>query len=252
MAELDRCIAFMRAFDERRAQRIVLFRFGKAYVNDSLPRARQLNAVLVDVLDAIVVDELVENVDRLQADLDFRLIWVDKEALGRRLEPELVARGWATTRNLVMTHVRPGRPADTSGVVEIDAATLVPVWAAGIERAPRADPELVRQLVEAQLLRQQAVHVRYFAVLQDGCPISYCELFSDGATGQIESVLTLEQHRGNGYASAVVTKALQASRALGHDLTFLTAEEDDWPKGLYAKLGFEAVGRVWDFTRDDV
>ena len=38
MAELDRCIAFMRAFDERRAKRVVPFRYGKAYVNDEAGR----------------------------------------------------------------------------------------------------------------------------------------------------------------------------------------------------------------------
>jgi hypothetical protein len=38
-----------------------------------------------------------------------------------------------------------------------------------------------------------------------------------------------------------------ASREDEHDLTFLLAEEDDWPKELYRRLGFEPVGRIWDF-----
>jgi hypothetical protein len=31
---------------------------------------------------------------------------------------------------------------------------------------------------------------------------------------------------------------------------FLLAEAEDWPKELYRKLGFEEIGRVWDFTRE--
>jgi hypothetical protein len=32
-------------------------------------------------------------------------------------------------------------------------------------------------------------------------------------------------------------------------MTFLWADEDDWPKALYVKLGFEVVGRRWRFRR---
>ena len=44
-----------------------------------------------------------------------------------------------------------------------------------------------------------------------------------------------------------MTRALDASREAGHDLTFLLAVRDDWPKELYAKLGFDEIGRVWEF-----
>jgi hypothetical protein len=44
-----------------------------------------------------------------------------------------------------------------------------------------------------------------------------------------------------------VTRALDASREAGHDVTFLIADRDDWPKELYAKLGFDEIGRIWEF-----
>jgi hypothetical protein len=44
-----------------------------------------------------------------------------------------------------------------------------------------------------------------------------------------------------------VTRALDASREADHDLTFLIADRDDWPKELYAKLGFAEIGRIWEF-----
>jgi ribosomal protein S18 acetylase RimI-like enzyme len=60
-------------------------------------------------------------------------------------------------------------------------------------------------------------------------------------------VLTLERFRNRGLARAVVSKALGEARASDHDLVFLIADRDDWPKELYGKLGFDVVGRIWEF-----
>jgi RimJ/RimL family protein N-acetyltransferase len=252
MSELERCVAFVRALDERRARRVVPFRFGKALFEDELPRVHDLNLLSVDLDAEPSVEELVAEAERLQggAGLEHRKIAVENQDLGERLAAGFREQGWKVERLLVMPSVHPGKEVDSARVAEVDSGTLAPTWAAGIRSEPwGSDEEVVRQLVEAQLLRQTAVRVRYFAALQDGRPVSYCELFSDGDTGQIESVLTLPEHRGKGYASAVVSKALAESHAMGHALTFLLADEDDWPQELYRKLGFEAVGRVFEFTK---
>ena len=65
---------------------------------------------------------------------------------------------------------------------------------------------------------------RYFAGFADGLPVSCCELYSRGGVGQVEDVATLEEHRGQGLASAAVLAAVDASRAEGHALTFLLAD----------------------------
>ena len=36
---------------------------------------------------------------------------------------------------------------------------------------------------------------------------------------------------------------------MGHELIFIVADDDDWPKDLYARLGFDPIGRAWAFTR---
>ena len=46
--------------------------------------------------------------------------------------------------------------------------------------------------------------------------------------------------RGRGLASAVVLRAVEEAVASGHDFVFLIADDEDWPKELYARLGFEA------------
>ena len=139
---------------------------------------------------------------------------------------------------------------DTSGVEEVGWEELEPVWAEGMRASPEIqDEEEVQQLVAAQHRRRIAVDVRYFAARVDGRIASYCELFSDEQTGQIESVMTLEEFRRRGLAKAIVTHALAESRAAGHDFTFLLAEAEDWPKELYRKLGFERRKHLELFAR---
>jgi hypothetical protein len=47
----------------------------------------------------------------------------------------------------------------------------------------------------------------------------------------------------------VVQTAVEASLETGNELTFLVADDEDWPKQMYAGLGFEPVGRRYEFTR---
>lgn len=61
--------------------------------------------------------------------------------------------------------------------------------------------------------------------------------------------MTLAQFRKRGLARATVSRALAASREAGNDRTFLMADRDDWPKELYLKLGFDEIGRVYEFVR---
>ena len=79
--------------------------------------------------------------------------------------------------------------------------------------------------------------------------MSAAELYSDGRTAQIEDVATLSAYRGRGHAKAAVTRAVEEALATGHELVFLVADGDDWPKALYAKLGFEEVGSRFAFLR---
>ncbi len=122
-------------------------------------------------------------------------------------------------------------------------------WVEGMRQAPWADEEVVRQLVAAQLRRQRAADVRYFAVLVDGLVASACELFCHERNAQVESVLTIERYRGRGFASAVVSRASTEARAAGNELVFLLADAGDRLQRFYGDLGFEPVGSVWEFTR---
>ena len=91
-----------------------------------------------------------------------------------------------------MPHRGEAPQLDPSGVEEVGWEELEPVWVEGMRASPDIqDEEEVQQLVAAQHRRRTAVDVRYFAARVEGRIASYCELFSDEKTGQIESVMTL-------------------------------------------------------------
>jgi predicted GNAT family acetyltransferase len=145
---------------------------------------------------------------------------------------------------------KPDRPVDLSPAKEVSIEELEPVLAEGIRSEPFGkDEEVVRQLVANKRVVVGARDTAFFAARIDGVIGSYCDLYSDRSTGQIEAVMTLEQFRNRGLARATVSCALAASRAAGHDLTFIMADRDDWPKELYRKLGFDEIGRVYEFVR---
>ena len=248
--ELERCVAFIREMDTRQAERSVRTEHGVVHLSPSLPRVWYLNFLAVDLGTNATVGELAAEAEAIQgpAGLRHRKIGVHHE-LGERLASGFRELGWKMEELLVMVHR--GETAEPPGTIELDAETLAPEWARGIAEE-RPDPEEIRQLVAAQLGRREAVGVRYFAVRTDGRVAAYCELFSRGGVGQIESVMTLKEFRRRGFGRAVVARALAESVGARHDLTFLLADAEDWPKELYRKLGFEEVGRVWDFVREPV
>ena len=248
---MKRAVDFIRRFRERMAEEIVPAPYGRALLTPSLPRVYYTNTFAVDLGVDGSATELLEALEPIfwTAGLTHRQVSVDDE-LGARVAPEFRELGWKAEELLVMPHGGQAPGVDTSGVEEVGWKELEPVWAEGIRASPEIqDEEEVQQLVAAQHRRRIAVDVRYFAARVDGGIASYCELFSNDKTGQIESVMTLEGSRRRGLAKAIVTHALAESRASGHDFTFLLAEAEDWPRELYRKLDFEAVGSIWSFFR---
>ena len=106
-----------------------------------------------------------------------------------------------------------------------------------------------RQVVAHLELVASVVPTRAFAVMADGTAASWCVLYEEDGIGQIDDVVTVGRHRRQGYGKAVVQTAVAASLESGNELTFLVADDDDWPKDMYARLGFEPLGRRFEFTR---
>lgn len=253
MAERERVVEFIRELGRRAARREEPFPFGVAHFHDELPRVWSRNYLLAERnLVGATAALLAAEADRILGGLGLmhRKVEVNDEAVGARLEPEFKSLGWDVHCDVLMVaRGKPDRPIDTSLVEEVAADELDAVWRAGIQAEPYGGEDVVNQLVANKRVLMEAIGTRFFAARVDGAIASYCDFYSDGTIGQIEAVGTLEEFRNRGLARATVLRALEASREAGNDLTFLMALRDDWPKELYRKLGFEEIGRVYEFVR---
>jgi hypothetical protein len=245
--DLERAIAFLKGIDERASASVERFQFGRAYLRPELPRVWSRNFVWVDSeIGEQELDPLLHDVDRIHAGvgLSHRRIVFEHDSGGASVGPLLADRGWRVDASRVMLFDGPP-PTAASGspVQEVDGRELRTASAA----VGRADPgttggeETIEQLGRAAEAVAGAIAERCFAAVVDGRIVSYCRLYSDGATGQIEEIGTVPELRGRGYSRAVVTRAI-ADSASAHDLTFLLADEGEWPSRWYERLGFRPSG----------
>jgi ribosomal protein S18 acetylase RimI-like enzyme len=251
MSELRRALEFLTRADHGGTKQEP-FAYGTAFFDDRVPRRWDSNYLLVeDLPEAAGVSDLVGEAERIQgsAGLRHRKFEVRDEALGARLEPGFRELGWTVSRNVVMVLERlPDRPASDGLVREVALDELREARAEQLRSYEwAAEPDVADQLHAAKRHFADLVETRFFAVVVDGRPVSWADLYLDDGTAQIEDVATLESHRGQGFASAVVLRAAGEARLAGADLIFLVADDEDWPKHLYRKLGFDELACVYEF-----
>lgn len=249
MTELRRAERFLVALQERISQSVVPWDGGTAYLHPGLPKVWDVNFLFVDDSD-LSAETIAAEADRIMAPAgcEHRRVGTFDPDHGARLEEEFAVLGWETHVHVVMGHVRePDRAVDTTDIRTSGADT----WAARSEQLldhPGIDAETTEQMKTLYDLIADAANARDFAATVDGRIVSFALLYSDGRTGQVEDVATLEAYRNRGISRRVVTKALEVSRAQ-HDFTFLVADDRDWPKQFYAKLGFDELGRHYYFLK---
>ena len=250
MVSLDVAWAFEIRLQDRCATRIEPFEHGNALFRPDLPRVYDENFLRLErgfyELDARDVAAVA---DRLQgaAGLAHRKAVVPDEEAGARLSKGFSRLRWRRSVLLTMGHsgepvdepahdiVEPGRRALTEARIRAFADDL----GSGAAAQVAGHLELVASVVDS----------RAFAVMLDGEPVSWCVLYSEDGIGQIDDVVTAMAHRRRGYARSVVGAAVRASQAAGNEFTFLVADDDDWPKEMYSRLGFAPLGRRYEFTR---
>ncbi len=247
----QRAIAFVRAVDERAAEQVVPFRWGRALINQRLKLVHDLNYLIVNRVDGADVEALAAEANRIQAEagIAHRRINVDDQDAADRFAPAFVAAGYRPERFVVMVHRRPpDRRVDTGLVREIDWMQLRPARERELRQQPWASaPGLVSQILAKHELTGSRINTRYFGALADGGVVSSCELRTESGVAQIETVETLEPFRRRGLSRAVVSAALEAASTSG--FVFLVADANDWPQTFYRRLGFDHVGIESRFLR---
>jgi N-acetylglutamate synthase-like GNAT family acetyltransferase len=250
MSEFARAFALMDRIDERTAERLEPTPFGPVVVHTRLNRVHDLNFLRAEQPGEATAEELAAEAERVQgaAGIGHRRVNIRDDAQRERLEPQFGRLGWNPERFVLMVQRRgPDRPSQHE-VCEVTEPEVRPLWAEAIRHEPHGkDETLVPQILEHLQAMSEAMPTRLFAVQADGKLVAHTALYSEDGVSQVENVVTLPDYRGRGLARALVLHACAESQSAGNDLTFLVADADDWPQKLYAKLGFETVGRYARF-----
>ena len=242
---IERIHAFRAGLQDAVAERRVEGVHGTGLFADSVREVYDLNYVRAETPgDA---DALAGETNRLMEDFFHTRVVVerpdDASADGFR------ARGWTVTPHLIMAHTRePDRRVDTSGVREVPFESVLPARREATLGEVWGDAEIASLLDDAKRLIMRAVPTRFFAAFADSEIASYCEVRSAGGVAQIEDVNTIERFRGRGFGRMIVQHAVDEAKQT-HDVVYLEALADDWPRELYAKLGFEPLGERHFVTR---
>jgi GNAT superfamily N-acetyltransferase len=212
----------------------------------SLPVVWAVNQVRVGL--PLGFASLVELAEEQLAGSAYLQIVVENQDSGPELEEQFRAAGWKTERELYMVlSAEPDRVPDMSVVVdarEDETLEIMRRWFGEHESRPGA----LAALVEYSRREARACADRLLGVRSsDDQLVAITKLRGDGSTAQVEDVYTVPEARARGYARALVSHAAELGRDGGHDLIFITADDEDWPKQLYAGVGFRPLGRVWQF-----
>lgn len=168
--------------------------------------------------------------------------------------PGLLTAGFEVRGEWLMALDAAPDRVDDAGTTEVGIEALLP----SIDRWLATDPDTAyaREAgVRAQLVEHHrhfgsaGAHERCFAVVRDGTPQAWAKLWLRDGVAQVEDVAVLPEARGRGWGRGVVTAAVRAAEAAGAEVVTIVAEEADWPKALYARLGFRRIGTVRVLTR---
>jgi RimJ/RimL family protein N-acetyltransferase len=243
---VDRIREFQRRLRHDAAERVEPTGHGTAFLSDSIPEVYDHNYLSVETATVSAADLAAEADSALAARFHRRVVVEDAT---EGLADGFADLGFTRSTHLVMVHTHePDRRVDTSAVEQVDLERLLPARRAAALREPCGDERIAAQLNDARRLVAAAVPTRFFAAIVDGEVAGWCEVYARDGVAQIEDVEVLSGFRGRGLGRALAQHALdEASRAAG--LVFLEALADDWPRELYAKLGFAAVDRRDVYTR---
>jgi RimJ/RimL family protein N-acetyltransferase len=245
-APTNRIDEFRRRLQRAAADRTFELSNGTAIVTESAPDVYDANYLSVETADADATALAADAEAALETSHHRRVI-VEDGSPG--VAEDFAELGFDRVTHLVLAHtLAPDRRVDTGAILPIALDDLIALRTEATLREPWGDADIAAQLNTAKRLVAAAVVTRFFAAVVDGATAGWCELRKEGGVAQIEDVEVLEEFRGRGLGRAIVQHALDEGLR-GGDLVYLEALADDWPRELYAKLGFTVVGRRDVYTR---
>ncbi|MDQ3740363.1 MAG: GNAT family N-acetyltransferase [Actinomycetota bacterium] len=242
-------LAFARETHARCADERLVWDHGELLRTRSLDKVWAVNVALaLGPPPALSLDDVDELLGATFAGRFSSAMFEEGEAT-ERLEAQARERGWRVEHELFMVLRRePDRVADTSAVREGTEAEIRPLmerW--NEEELSDQGPETLAQLATFVDREWSARPTRSLVA---GDAEATCRVWSEGGVAQVEAVYTAPEARGRGYARALLTRALELAREDEPDVVFIVADDDDTPKELYARLGFDPVARLTRVVRE--
>lgn len=250
MGDLDRIEVFLRWAWDSSSTRTEPSALGTALINDRFPSYWDGNLLRVERPSDATAAALIAETDRFFSGFAHRSIAVFDAEAGMRLAPAFRDERWEIDRLVFM--VRRRQP-DRASPMSVEAASIEEVTPFLVETNLHSHGGMTPAAAEANAavrgMLVETTGLRFFVARVDGSLAGVSELIVHDGVAEIDNVNTLERFRGRGVARAVVGRAVREGIEGGADLVFLIADDGDWPKQLYAKLGFDPVGIYWRFTR---
>jgi GNAT superfamily N-acetyltransferase len=213
------------------------------------PSYWELNLIRVERDATISAEDLITLADDEIAPLTHRTIEIEPPALGEAIRPAFKQLGWRTMRTLWMHHAGAARlpaPKPEPAVEEVpfDAVDrLRTAWHE--EDFPGTDATMYHAQAREVALRRGA---RVLAVVEDGVPIAFAQIERGGAGAEVSEVYVAPAWRGRGLGTAVTVAAIRACSDA--DEVWISADDEDRPKQLYARLGFRPACTMMMFLRE--
>ncbi len=222
---------------------------GEWYRARTLPHVYDANHLIVlDQGFAMSMEEVTAAADEIQAGMPNRIVEFVVCPESEALAAAFRTAGWLDEPlGIMVRHREPDRHVATSSVQAVDAISMRSARTASLSDEPWATPDAVAQVREKQERVARGIPTTHLAVIDGGAVVSYCEVYRIDDVAQIESVATVPEHRRRGHARAVVSRALELTA--DRRLVFLGMDPEDWPQQLYARLGFDDIGRVARFRK---
>ncbi|HEV8089043.1 MAG TPA: GNAT family N-acetyltransferase [Actinomycetota bacterium] len=252
MDPLEAFTAFEGRLLRRVSTRVAPFEWGTAFLDDNLPQRYYSNFLRTetDLID-VSAEDLIAAADQILGDdrYEHRLVIVRDEAAAERLAPGFAAAGFTREPEVVQLLRRePDRPGalDVDIVSFAEARELILQTHLEDEQLPDA---IAAPFTDARAKYETAIGAQFFVAQVDGEQAGLCELYIDGEDAQVEDVGTILRFRNRGVARSVVLAACEAARAAGAIRIWILADDEDWPKQLYERLGFDRLATDVGFLR---
>ena len=218
---------------------------GRVFKAPRYPTYYDYNVVWIADDPGMEAEELIAVADAHLGEYEHRRLDFESVDAGERVRAGLAAVNWETTRLLWMRHSGPLPRGPSAAVEEVDYDAVLPLRRAWHdEDFPQADD--TGYLANARQLAMTR-DVQVIASREGDDLVGFAQLVRADDAAEVTQVYVRPEHRAAGRGTALTRAAIEAAGGAA-DL-WISADDEDRPKDLYARLGFRPAWISIEFLR---